>query len=303
MAVPGAGLGGTLPPVSESKHLDVDGPVHYVDHGGRGRVMVLVHGLGGSHLNWMHVAERLADRHRVVAVDLPGFGLTPPEGRRSTIGANRDLVHRFAQEISPEEPVALVGNSMGGLVAMRVAARHADRVSHLVLVDPALPIVDTGAVNRDTLERLVMPLVPGLGTAWMRRYHASTTPEEQYVDTMRVVCADPAMVPAAGREASIAMIERRREMEWAIPAFAQASRSIAGTLAQRGRFRRMVDRIACPTLLIHGSEDRIVSPGSALRLAERRPDWRFELLEGVGHVPQIEVPDTFVGLVDGWLPA
>ncbi len=113
--------------------------------------MVLVHGLGGSHLNWMHVADPLTDHHHVVAVDLPGFGLTPPAGRRSTMEANRDLVHLFGLELSPAAPVVLVGNSMGGLVVMLEAARHPDCVSHLVLVDPALPVVGSVAVNRDTL--------------------------------------------------------------------------------------------------------------------------------------------------------
>ena len=283
--------------MGESNHVDIGGPVHFVDHGGSGPAMVLVHGLGGSHLNWMHVADGLAERHRVYAIDLPGFGLTPPVGRRATLGVNREVVHRFGLDVSPDEPICLVGNSMGGLVAMMAASRYPDRVSRLVLVDPALPVVDTGAVNMDTLHRLVMPLVPLIGKAWMRRYYGSTTPEEQLDDTMRAVCADPATVPASGRAASLAMIERRREMEWAIPAFAQASRSIAATLAKRRQFRRMVDRIVCPVLLMHGSEDRIVSPGSALRLAERRPEWRFEPLHGVGHVPQLEVPDLFVELV------
>ncbi|MGI9609095.1 MAG: alpha/beta fold hydrolase, partial [Acidimicrobiia bacterium] len=67
--------------------IDLDGPVHYADYGGDGSPMVLVHGLGGSHLNWLHVAHRLAERHRVVAVDLAGFGLTPPAGRKATVQA------------------------------------------------------------------------------------------------------------------------------------------------------------------------------------------------------------------------
>ncbi len=205
-----------------SDFLDLGGPVHYVDHGGSGPALVMVHGLGGSHLNWMHVADGLAPHNRVLAVDLAGFGRTPPAGRRTTVHANRDLIHRFCSAMSPDGPVVLVGNSMGGLIVMLEAARHPDRVSHLVLVDPALPMVDSGAVNRNTLQRLVLPLIPGVGEAWLRRYSSSTTPEQQLDDTMQMVCADPSTVPASGRAASIALIEERRAMDWAVPAFTQA---------------------------------------------------------------------------------
>ncbi|MFY9588857.1 MAG: alpha/beta fold hydrolase, partial [Actinomycetota bacterium] len=81
----------------ESRWIELDGPVHYAawDGPSEGPTFVLVHGLGGSHANWMSVGPALAERGRVLAVDLAGFGRTPPAGRRSTIGANRRLLHRF----------------------------------------------------------------------------------------------------------------------------------------------------------------------------------------------------------------
>ena len=74
---------------------DLDGPVHYVDFGGTGRPIVLVHGLGGSHLNWLPVGERLAAHGRVLAIDLAGHGRTPSLGRTATVGANTRLLGRF----------------------------------------------------------------------------------------------------------------------------------------------------------------------------------------------------------------
>ena len=62
----------------EQRVIDLGGPVHYLDFGGAGSPMVLVHGLGGSAINWQSVGSLLAERHRVVALDLPGFGRTPP---------------------------------------------------------------------------------------------------------------------------------------------------------------------------------------------------------------------------------
>jgi pimeloyl-ACP methyl ester carboxylesterase len=71
-----------------SRTLDLGGPLHYQDFGGTGPTMVLVHGLGGSHLNWMMVGERLARRARVLVPDLAGFGRTPLAGRSASVSAN-----------------------------------------------------------------------------------------------------------------------------------------------------------------------------------------------------------------------
>ncbi|NIR36144.1 MAG: alpha/beta fold hydrolase, partial [Actinobacteria bacterium] len=72
-------------PGGRSRTIDADGPLHLVDYSGSGPPLVLVHGLGGSHLNWMLVALPLSRSFRVIAVDLPGFGLTPPEGRSTDV--------------------------------------------------------------------------------------------------------------------------------------------------------------------------------------------------------------------------
>src|SRR5438093_11172342 len=97
--------------------IDLDGPVHYADFGGTGPTLVLVHGRGGSHVNWMAVAPALARDARVLAVDLAGFG-RPPLGERSAdVHANRLLLDRFLDGVAAG-PAALVGSSMRALVAI-----------------------------------------------------------------------------------------------------------------------------------------------------------------------------------------
>ena len=282
---------------------DVDGPVHYADYGGTGDPMVLVHGLGGSHLNWLHVGSALAGTHRVVAPDLAGFGLTPPAGRKTTVHANRELLHRFATSHFDGESTVLVGNSMGGLISILQAAEHPEAVRALVLINPALPLADGGAVNVFTLQRLFVPLIPGVGETVMGRYYARVSPEEQLDQTLAAVMADPSSVPSHHREPNLEMIRLRQQMEWAVPSFLQASRSIAGVLARRRRFQETLAAIRCPVLLIHGEEDTIVSAASARWAHARRPDWQLEILPDVGHVPQVEVPDRLVALVDDFLAA
>jgi len=281
--------------------VDLAGPVHYADYGGDGPPLLMVHGLGGSHLNWLHVAHRLAAEHHVVAIDLAGFGLTPLAGRKATVQANRKLLDDFIANLFPGQAVTLVGNSMGGLISIMQAAEAPDSVAAMVLVNPALPMADTASVNPFTLQRLFVPLLPGVGEAALGFYYSRVTPERQLDQTLAAVTVDPARVPPEGREANLEMIRLRQQMHWAVPSFLQASRSIAGVLLRRNRFRRLLKDIACPVMLVHGEADTIVSPASARWAIAQRPDWRLAMLPDVGHVPQLETPDLFVELVEGFL--
>ena len=126
-----------MPP---SRFADLDGPVHYVEWDGPpGRTFVLVHGLGGSLLSWLAVAPGLAMHGRVLAMDLPGFGRTERNGRRSRVSDLRGTVSRFVDEVAGGGPVVLVGNSMGGAISMLEAALEPAAVEALVLSNSVFP--------------------------------------------------------------------------------------------------------------------------------------------------------------------
>ncbi|MCJ7710197.1 MAG: alpha/beta fold hydrolase, partial [Chloroflexi bacterium] len=131
--------GGTGHP--KSLWADLDGPVHYVDHGGPadGPLLVCVHGLGGSLINWAALAPLLTDTCRVVALDLAGFGHTRGGSRSTSVSANQRLLDRFLVEVTGT-PAILVGNSMGGLIAILQAYQRPKTVAGLALIDPALPL-------------------------------------------------------------------------------------------------------------------------------------------------------------------
>ena len=120
---------------------EVDGPVAYREWPGpTDTTFVLVHGLGGSHLNWVHVAPGLAGLGRVLALDLPGFGYTARNGRGSGVMDGRRVLSRFvAQRASGR--VVLVGNSMGCVIGIMQAAVEPDRVAGLVLTGSPFPWV------------------------------------------------------------------------------------------------------------------------------------------------------------------
>src|SRR3954462_2715401 len=128
----------SLPP---SRWADLDGPVHYVDFGGPadGPLVVCVHGLGGSHANWLPIAPPLAGPHRVLALDLGGFGLTRGGARGTSVTANTGLLHRFLTELAGE-PAILLGNSMGGPDPAVEPAEPPEGVAGLAMLDPALPV-------------------------------------------------------------------------------------------------------------------------------------------------------------------
>src|ERR1700694_4665242 len=98
----------------------------------------MVHGLGGSALNWMSVGPEVAQDYHAFALDLAGFGHTPLFDRSAAVGANAGLVHSFIEQVIGE-PVVLMGNSMGGHIALLEAAHHPSSAAALILVDPAIP--------------------------------------------------------------------------------------------------------------------------------------------------------------------
>jgi pimeloyl-ACP methyl ester carboxylesterase len=290
----------TSPLSMRMRTVDAGGPVHFADFGGSGSRLVLVHGLGGSHANWLAVAPRLAERAQVVAPDLPGFGRTPPAGRSARVPVNRECLHRFLAEVG--RPAVLVGNSMGGLIAMMEAALHPENVSALVLVAPAQPTPVGTRIDREILLAFAIYSIPWVGEWYLRRRAARLGPEGFVREVLRLLCVDPSRVPDHVRRAHVALAaERLTTMPDAHRTFLEAARSLLGVLRRRGPYDEMVGRIAAPTLLIQGTQDRLVSLAASQALARKRPDWAFEVFEDVGHVPQLEAPTRFVDVVESWL--
>jgi pimeloyl-ACP methyl ester carboxylesterase len=231
----------------------------------------------------------------VTAPDLAGFGLTPPAGRSTAVEANAGLLARYLDSIG--RPTVLVGNSMGGLVSMLVAARAPHRVRALVLADPALPTSMTARPDLAVLGAFMAYAVPGLGEAYVRRRAERLGPEGLVRETMRLCTVDPSRIPEDVYRAHVELARRRRAFAWAMPAYLDAARSVVRLLAQRRRIHDTMRRVAAPTLLVHGDRDRLV-PLAAARAAVRTcPAWRLQVLADTGHVPQLERPQQFVDAV------
>ena len=281
--------------------VELDGPVHYVDFGGAdsGPTVVLVHGLGGSHLNWDLLAPLLTPHARVLALDLPGFGRSEPGERRASVPANVLVLDRFLREVV-DGPVVLVGNSMGGMISLFESARSPQRVSGTVLLDPAVP-GPRRALDPTVALQFALYAVPFLAerVLWLRR--ARTTPLGRVRDLLQLCGVDPDAVPAEVIDRSVTLLEERRDVAGMDKAFLAAARSILWVLADPRRYREAMASITGPVLLVHGDRDRLVPVAAARDTAARHPGWRYVELADVGHVPQLQVPEVTAGHVLEWM--
>jgi len=281
--------------------LGLGSRIHYVDYRGPadGPVLVLVHGLGGSHLNWELLAPLLTDRARVLVLDQPGFGLSRPTGRPATVARNVPVLDRFVRQVAGR-PSVVVGNSMGGMIAILLAARSPSLVHGLALVAPVLVPPDPGGVPWRAV-RALPTAVPVLGELLTRRHRRRIGAVAVVLETLDLCGVDPATLPTGTIDRAIDLVARRDDVAGADRALLSAARSVGWTLAHAGRYRAEIDAVTTPVLLVQGDRDRLAPVEAARVTARRHPGWRYVELAGVGHLPQLQVPDVLAVLLLDWL--
>jgi pimeloyl-ACP methyl ester carboxylesterase len=289
------------PGPGQSRTVDLGGPVHYIDFGGPedGPTVVLVHGLGGSHLNWDLLAPLLRPHARVLALDLPGFGLSEPGDRRTTVHDNVRVLDRFLREVAGT-PAVLVGNSMGGMISILQTADQPETVRGLVLLDAAVP------GPRRALDPLVAVTfaaysVPFVGERVMSFRRKRTTPLRSVRQMLRLCGVDPDALPPDVIDRSVSLLTQRQDVVGMDKAFVAAARSLVRLLADPRSYRRAMASIRVPVLMVQGDADRLVPVAAARDVSQRHPGWRYLELAGVGHVPQLQVPDRLAKELLSWL--
>jgi pimeloyl-ACP methyl ester carboxylesterase len=264
-------------------------PVNTIDLGDNGPPLVFVHGLSGSWPNWLEQLPVFADSHRVIAMDLPGFGHSPMPHERITISGYARLLDGLFDELGIGA-ATLVGNSMGGFISAEIAIAFPEHVERLVLVSPAgvssyrnprgtraLPALHRG-------ERIVAAY-----TAWMASKSDTVTRRPALRNaTLGFVTAHPGRLPAA-----LAAEQLRGAGK---PGFIQA---LEANLDYD--FRHRLPEIACPTLIVWGDQDRVLTVRDAAVYAELIPGSRKVVYEDTGHMAQIERPDAFNSLLREFL--
>ena len=281
--------------------IDVDGPVSVLDYGGDGPLLVAVHGLEGSAYNWSLIAPELTKTHHVVAPDLSGFGYTPPADRGSSVEANVELVAGVIKHYGDSGLV--IGNSMGGLITILLAELYPDRVSGLVLIDPAAPVSTWWTVSPAAAARLSTPLIPVLGSRAIEAYRSAQTVDERVAEALEFVCADAAALHPEIWEHATEISQLRESQDWTTDALVEAVQTIAPYVLRKPRFAKLLHKVSQPTLVVHGTEDRLIQVETARWIARERPDWTVALFEGIGHVPMYECPEKLLEVIRAWMDA
>ncbi|MGK4582871.1 alpha/beta fold hydrolase [Kitasatospora sp. HPMI-4] len=249
---------------------------------------LFVHGLGGSRDNWTELMAALAGQVSGEALDLPGFGGSEPpqDGNLSVSGHVRAVIGYL--EASGRGPVHLFGNSLGGAVAVRLAALRPDLVRSLTLISPALPELPPQRTAWPT-GLLAVPGVPAL----LRRAPAGRRSPEQTVEGfLDLVYGDPAAVSAERRERAVSEYRRRLGVPYAMRAMAGTTRGIVSAYTERGEqsLWRQAEQVKAPVLLVYGLRDKLVSYRSARRACAAFADARLLVLPDSGHVAMMEHP-------------
>jgi pimeloyl-ACP methyl ester carboxylesterase len=267
-----------------------------------GELAVYLHGLAGSATNFTDLAGLVGTRLPGMAVDLPGFGRSaPPEGFDYAPDSQAEVIAAFLASRGGG-PVHLVGNSMGGVVALLVAARHPQLIRTLTLLAPAMPDLRMDP-RRMSDPRIALTFLPVVGH-WARRVLAGVPPEEQIEKMLRLCLADPSTVGAVRRAAAVQECVERASMTWAGAALRISTQQLGRSwLVPRARsLWRAAAQVRAPALVVWGAADKLVSVCKAPRTTAALPRGRLLVLPGTGHLPQIERPvpvaRAILGMID-----
>ncbi len=250
---------------------------------------VYVHGLGGSSTNWTDLAALLAPVAGGTAIDLPGFGSSEPEkGFDFTLQAHADVVVKHIEGIGG--PVHLFGNSMGGAIALLVAAQKPELVKTLTLISPAVPDLRLDP-RRLSDPRMALAYLPLVG-ARVRAQLAALGPRERAAQVIKLCFADPSRFPESRLDELTEEHSARAGFAWAAPAMARSTFAIFRAWSTRGKASlwSVAPRVKAPTLVVWGREDRVISVKRAVRTARAIPRARLLVLPRTGHVAQMERP-------------
>ena len=251
--------------------------------------VLCVHGLEGSSRNWTDLMDLLRSRLACDALDLPGFGDSPPrpDGRYSIAALAETVIALIEKR---HTPVHLLGNSLGGAVCVKVAATRPDLVTTLTLISPALPD------SRPRLDLVRFPVVglPRVGPRLIRQYQAALPPERRVAAVIATCYSNPGLFSQARFAAEVAELSRRDSLEYAAAALMGSARALTAEFLRKGRHSawRDVTRVTAPSLVIYGQHDRLVDPRAAGRAAHLFSDARIVVLPRTGHVAHMEHPEA-----------
>lgn len=256
-----------------------DRPVNVIEVG-EGPPLIFVHGLAGSWQNWLEQLPVFAQDHRVIAMDLPGFGQSPMPSDAISINRYAEMMDALAEALQIES-AAWVGNSMGGFISAELAIASPQRVERLALVSAA------GISTENQRQAKLIPLMRRVEfalaahTAWIAAKSETVARRPRLRNaTLWSVAKYPSRLPAP-----LAAEQLKGSGK---PGFIDAFEALSSY-----PIRERLSHITCPTLIIWGDSDKLVPTGDADVFEELIDNSRKLVYEDTGHVPQFERPTRF----------
>jgi pimeloyl-ACP methyl ester carboxylesterase len=269
---------------SHQRWIEVDGAPANVIELGEGPPLLLVHGLAGCWQNWLENIPYFARTHRVIAVDLPGFGASPPPREPISIAGYARFLDQVCNALSIDA-AAVVGNSMGGHIATELAIASPQRVERLMLVSAA-------GISAEHAQRHAVMTGGRVLAAIMTRAAARNADMARRPGTRRIALSFVARHPDR-LSAPLA----HELMEGAgKPGFLPALEAVI-----THRISERLPQIACPTFVVWGEDDHVIPVRDSKRFGELIPDVRVEVWPDTGHVAMLERPERFNALLEAFL--
>ena len=258
-------------------YLDVNGMnIHYAT-AGAGPPVVLLHGLGASHLSWQENIAALAESFTVYAMDIPGHGDSVKEGVSYTVDAGVSFTFGFLDALGLSS-AALVGNSMGGLIAQRSALTQPERVTHLGLID-------TAGFGKEVAAFLRIMSLPLAGEMVDRTATRSTSNMLRHIFAGEDVAS----------ESLVKELVRTRSLPGAKSAVLKSLREGINIFGIKPE-HRLLDRLPelpMPLMVVWGGRDRFFPVAHAYAAAEKVPTARLLVFPEAGHWPHMQEPEAF----------
>ena len=276
--------------MSDLKYVDLHGDrFAYQDVGTGDETLLLIHGMAGSSQTWREVIPQLSKRYRVIAPDLLGHGESAKPRSDYSLGAFAVGLRDLLDELGVAQ-VTVVGQSLGGGVAMQFVYQHPDYCRRLVLIS-------SGGLGQDVGWTLRLLSAPG-------------------AELIMPVIAPPPVIKAGNKlrswfSAASIQSPRGAEMWSAYSSLSDSQtrqaflRTLRSVVDYRGQAVSALNRLyltsELPLLIIWGDQDRIIPVEHGYALEEMRPGSRLEVLPGVGHFPHVEKPGAVVDLLDDFI--
>ena len=274
----------------EERHIDVGGlPTRYLTAGTTGPPLILLHGVGDNALDWQWVMPTLARTQRVYALDLPGSGGSTKPDIDYSPAFFTQFLSAFLDALEIER-AAVVGNSLGGLVSLRLALSEPSRVS-------ALGLVASAGLGREVtyaLRSLALPGYGGIAVAWGKTPPGAA---QRALGRSTLLFARPQRVPREWLKEQYRLAR--------LPGFLEAQlATVRAQVGLKGQREVLVDRLAqleVPTIIVWGTRDRVLPYSQAKEAVSRIQEGSLELISDCGHSPHVEQPDRFTAIVARFL--